>query len=89
MLLSRNTLRYFRATLAAIKSGKLLATTSFDAKKMACLATEAAVRYLNGGSVPREIMLPVEVVGRANRSAWDLPFDARALPEWDAVAEKT
>ena len=73
---------------AAIKSGKLLATASFDAMKMACLAAEAAVRYLNGESVPREILLPVEIVDRANCVAWDLPFEARALPEWDAIAEK-
>ena len=75
--------------IAAIKSGKLLATASFDAMKMACLATEAAVRYLKGESVPREITLPVEIVDRANCAAWDLPFEARALPEWDAIGEKT
>lgn len=48
--------------IVAIKSGKLLATASFDAMKMACLAAEAAVRYLRGEQVPREIMLPVEIV---------------------------
>ena len=71
--------------IAAIKSGKLLATASFDAMKMACLAAEAAVRYLRGESVPRDIMLPVEIVDRANCAAWDLPFEARALPEWDVM----
>ena len=75
--------------IAAIKSGKLLATASFDAMKMACLATEAAVRHLRGESVPREIMLPVEIVDRANCTAWDLPFEARALPAWDAIVGKT
>ena len=67
--------------IAAIKSGKLLATVSFDAMKMACLATEAAVRFLNGETVPREIMLSVEIVDRANCAVWDLPFEAQALPE--------
>lgn len=75
--------------IAAIKSGKLLATASFDAMKMACLAAEAAVRYLRGEQVPREIMLPVEIVDRANCAAWDLPFEARALPAWDAIVERT
>ncbi len=75
--------------ITAIKSGKLLATASFDAMKMACLATEAAVRYLKGETVPREIMLPVEIVDRNNCAAWDLPFEARALPAWDAMVEKT
>jgi ribose transport system substrate-binding protein len=71
--------------IAAIKSGKLLATASFDAMKMACLATEAAVRYLRGESVPREIRLPVEIVDRTNCAAWDKPFEARLLPVWEAV----
>ncbi len=71
--------------IAAIKAGKLLATASFDAMKMACLAAEAAVRHLRGEIVPRNIMLPVEIVDAANCAAWDLPFEARALPHWSAV----
>jgi ribose transport system substrate-binding protein len=68
----------------AIKEGSLLASASFDAMKMACLAVEAAVRVLAGKKVPAEVMLPVEVVDRANCSAWDLPYAERALPEWAA-----
>lgn len=64
--------------IAAIQAGKLLATASFDAMKMACLAAEAAVRHLRGETVPRDITLPVEIVDRANCEAWDLPFEARA-----------
>jgi len=71
--------------IAAIKAGELLATAGFDAMKMACLAAEAAVRHLRGERVPREIMLPVEIVDQANCGAWDLPFEQRALPDWDAV----
>jgi ribose transport system substrate-binding protein len=74
--------------IAAIKAGKLLATASFDAMKMACLAAEAAVRHLSGETVPREIRLPVEIVDRANCAAWDLPFEARGLPVWEAVVGK-
>jgi ribose transport system substrate-binding protein len=73
------------AAIDAIKSGKMLATASFDAMKMACLAAEAAVRYLRGESVPREIILPVEIVDSANCAAWDRPFEARDLPIWDEV----
>lgn len=73
--------------IAAIKAGKLLATASFDAMKMACLATEVAVRHLRGETVPRDIRLPVDIVDRANCAAWDLPFEARALPEWKTVVE--
>lgn len=71
--------------IAAIKTGKLLATASFDAMKMACLATEAAVRHLRGEHVPREILLPVEVVDKANCAAWDKPFEQRVLPDWNVI----
>ena len=77
------------SAIDAIKAGTMLATASFDAMKMACLAAESAVRHLRGEHVPREIMLPVEIVDRANCAAWDCPFEARALPDWDAIVEKT
>jgi ribose transport system substrate-binding protein len=66
----------------AIKAGDLLASASFDAMKMACIAVEAAARVLSGEKVPAEIMLPVEVVDRGNCEAWDLPYAQRPLPDW-------
>jgi ribose transport system substrate-binding protein len=66
----------------AIKAGELLASASFDAMKMACLAVEAAVRVLSGEKVPTEITLPVEVVDAGNCAAWDLPYADRPLPDW-------
>jgi ribose transport system substrate-binding protein len=68
----------------AIKTGDLLASASFDAMKMACLAVEAAVRVLSGEKVPAEIVLPVEVVDRGNCEAWGLPYAQRPLPDWAA-----
>jgi ribose transport system substrate-binding protein len=68
--------------VAAVKRGDLVATTSFDAMKMACLGVEAAVRVLRGETVPRLLMLPVEVVDRSNCAAWDKPYAERSLPEW-------
>lgn len=73
------------AAIQAIKAGTLLASVSFDAMKMACLAAEAAVRYLRGEHVPREILLPVEIVDRSNCAAWDQPFEQRACPRWEDV----
>ena len=67
----------------AIKAGALLATASFDAMKMASLAAEAAVRHLRGERVPREIILPVEIVDHTNFKAWDSPFEERVAPHWD------
>jgi ribose transport system substrate-binding protein len=73
--------------IAAIKSGKLLATVDFDAMKIACIATEAAVRHLRGESVPRHIELPVQVVHGANYQPWDRPFEERECPRWEDVVK--
>jgi ribose transport system substrate-binding protein len=71
--------------IAAIKRGKLLATVDFDAYKIAAVATEAALRHLRGESVPREIMLPVQIVDATNYAPWDKPMAAREAPRWEDV----
>ncbi|MDH3287654.1 MAG: sugar ABC transporter substrate-binding protein [Betaproteobacteria bacterium] len=71
--------------ITAIKDRKLLATADFDAMKIACVATEAALRHLRGERVPREILLPVQIVDASNCAAWDLPFAERPCPEWENV----
>jgi ribose transport system substrate-binding protein len=71
--------------VAAIKAGRMLATVDFDAMKMSCIATEAALRYLRGESVPPEIMLPVQIVHAANCAPWDRPIAARECPRWADV----
>lgn len=69
--------------IEAIKEGRLLATASFDAMAMACIAAEAAVRHLRGERVPALITLPAEIVDADNCARWDLPYAARPLPDWD------
>lgn len=69
--------------IAAIKAGRLLATVDFDAMKMACIATEAALRHLRGESVPARITLPVQIVDATNYAHWDRPYAERPLPTWD------
>ena len=71
--------------IAAIESGRMLATVNFDAMTMSAIATEAAVRHLRGEAVPREIILPVQVVDAANFEKWNLPFQARSCPSWQEV----
>jgi ribose transport system substrate-binding protein len=68
--------------VTAIAAERMLATANFDAMTMATLATEAAVRHLRGETVPPEIMLPVQIVDAANCATWNMPFEARAYPEW-------
>ncbi|MGH8639682.1 MAG: sugar ABC transporter substrate-binding protein [Burkholderiales bacterium] len=71
--------------IAAIKRGTLLATVDFDATKMGCVATEAAIRQLRGEQVPAEILLPVQVVDAANYAPWDRPIEQRECPLWEDV----
>ncbi len=75
--------------IAAIAAGRMLATVNFDAMTMSAIATEAALRHLRGEPVPREIMLPVEIVDATNCARWNLPFRARFCPGWEEVTERT
>jgi ribose transport system substrate-binding protein len=71
----------------AVKAGRLLATVDFDAMKISCIATEAALRHLRGEAVPAEILLPAQIVDSSNCQAWDRPLTQRRCPEWsEAVA---
>ena len=71
--------------ITAIKNGRMLATVDFDAMKMGCVATEAAIRHLRGERVPKEILLPVEIVDRSNCERWDRPYEERECPKWADV----
>jgi ribose transport system substrate-binding protein len=71
--------------ITAIRAGRMLATADFDAMKMACVATEAAVRHLRGEHVPPSITLPVQIVDASNCAFWDRPYAERACPAWDSV----
>ena len=71
--------------ITAIVAGDLLATVNFDAMTMSCIATEAALRYLRGEKVPRQIMLPVRIIDRNNYEKLDLPFAQRTCLSWQEV----
>ena len=73
--------------IAAIKEGTLLATVDFDAMKISCIATEAAIRHLRGEIVPAEIELPVQVVDASNYQPWDKPLEERECPRWEDVVQ--
>jgi ribose transport system substrate-binding protein len=74
--------------IAAIKAGRMLASADFDAMKIACIATEAALRHLRGERVPREILLSVQIVDASNCAAWDVPIEERSCPEWSDYANR-
>lgn len=75
--------------IAEIARGRLLATADFDAMSMCALATEAAIRHLGGETVPREILLPVEIVDASNCHRWHAPFDTRVTKPWHQVAVRS
>lgn len=68
-----------------IGRGRLLATMDYCGFRMGALAAMAALRHLAGLRVPREIILPAEVVHRGNHLAWLVPVEQRPLPDWDAL----
>jgi ribose transport system substrate-binding protein len=74
--------------IAAIKAGRLLASVDFDAMKIACIATEAALRHLRGEPVPAEIILPVSIVDASNYQPWDRPLEERECPRWEDVVKR-
>jgi ribose transport system substrate-binding protein len=53
--------------------------------KISAIATEAALRHLRGEMVPREIILPTQIVDRGNCDAWDVPLERRQCPAWSDV----
>jgi ribose transport system substrate-binding protein len=71
--------------VAAIASGRMLATADFNAMMMSEIAVEAAIRHLRGETIPARIMLPVELVDAGNCIAWNVPYEARPGPVWTEI----
>jgi ribose transport system substrate-binding protein len=68
-----------------IGRGRLLATLDYDGFKMGAVAAMAAVRHLSGRTLPREILLPTQVIHSGNYTAWLIPIEHRPLPDWDVM----
>jgi ribose transport system substrate-binding protein len=65
--------------------GRMLATVDYDGLKMGAIAAMAALRHLAGQPVPREILLPAQVIHRGNHADWLIPIEDRPLPAWEAM----
>jgi ribose transport system substrate-binding protein len=68
-----------------VETGAILATVDFNTFKMACIATQAALRHLNSEKVPDKIMLPTEIIDKTNYKAWLVPVADRPCPKWEDV----
>ncbi len=70
------------AAAEAIGDGRMLASIDYDGLKMGAVAAMAALRHLRGDAVPREILMPTQVIHRCNHHAWLVPIEERPLPLW-------
>jgi len=70
---------------AAILKGTMLASADFSGHDQGYLAVTAAVRYLRGEKIPKEISLPVVIVDKSNAQAWTLPVEDKPVPDWNKV----
>ena len=68
-----------------VETGAILATVDFNTFKMMCLATQAALRHLNGENVRDKIVLPTEIIDKTNYKAWLVPVADRPCPKWVEV----
>lgn len=73
------------AAIDHIEHGRMLASVDFSAFNIAAIATQAALRHLAGKPVPPEIMVPAELIDRANCARWKVPFAVRPSPTWDEI----
>lgn len=69
----------------AILKGRLLASADYSGHDQGYLAVTAAVKYLRGEKIPREIALPVVVVDKSNAQAWAVPVEDKPAPDWNKV----
>jgi len=70
-----------------IEKGTMLASADFSAFNIAAIAARAALRRLGGQPVPKEIMVPAELIDRTNCARWKVPFEQRPCPEWHEIVE--
>jgi len=73
------------AAIEHIEHGRMLASVDFSAFNIAAIAARAVLRHLEGKPVPQEIMVPAELIDRANCRRWKMPFAQRPCPAWDEI----
>jgi ribose transport system substrate-binding protein len=73
------------AAIEHIERGTMVASADFSAFNIAAIAARAVLRHLAGQPVPKEIMVPAELIDRANCQRWKVPFEKRPCPAWDEI----
>ena len=73
------------AAIEHIERGTMLASADFSAFNIAAIAAQAVLRHLAGQPVPKEIMVPAELIDRSNYHRFKLPFAERTCPAWHEI----
>ena len=73
------------AAIEHIERGTMLASCDFSAFNIAAIAARSVLRHLRGEPVPREIMVPAELIDRGNCARWKVPFAERRCPTWEEI----
>lgn len=76
-----------REAIDAIKAGKLLASGDYNGYLQGCLGTMAAVRHLRRLPVPKEVVLPTNVIDSTNYTRFDVPDAQRTCPKWESFVK--
>jgi ribose transport system substrate-binding protein len=71
--------------IANIERGTMLGSADFSALNIAAIATRAVLRHLDSKPVPKEILVPAELIDRANIARWKVPMIDRPCPQWDEI----
>ena len=69
----------------SILDGRMFASADYAGLVQGYLATKAAIEYLHGNKIPKEIILPVVIVSKANAKKWTEPPEKKPLPKWDDI----
>jgi ribose transport system substrate-binding protein len=73
------------AAIEHIERGTMAASADFSAFNIAAIAARAVLRHLAGQPVPKEIIVPAELIDRSNCQRWKVPFAERACPAWEEI----
>jgi ribose transport system substrate-binding protein len=73
------------AAIEHIERGTMLASADFSAFNIAAIAARAVLRHLAGQAVPKEIMVPAELIDRSNYQRFKVPFAKRRCPAWQEI----
>lgn len=73
------------AAIEHIEHGTMLASADFSAFNIAAITARALLRHVAGQPVPKEIMVPAELIDRSNYQRWKVPFEQRPCPAWDEI----